>query len=836
MIMIIKIFSLMPLGRFESTHSCTHHHVRSSRVRPAQFPNSHSLARQTTRSTFGFRTALTFKTFEMSLVVRPQRAKKAVDYAALANGSVEDAEEPPPPQPGGKGKRKLEETGASSEASAPAGEGPTKGGAQASKAAKGKAPASKAPSKGKASKAPAGGAPALVIDRDTDLEPLSPETQAKLLALFREAEDQTARWRPPAQTLLASIRSKMVVRAEQSYEYSMTRTDWVRGDEPGQGRIERTEELYTRTETADMALLRILNPAATHSIFAYRHTDLLVTHVRSCNARKTTGSGGGGGGGGASSDTGVVREASHIHILGDESLTSVLLKKEYTSYGSKVGGKALERVLRSAGIPVYGDSEQTWYFPLMLAIANDARDKGWLNNEAATVTQFTQLRAALRRVQSAQGIASTTNAVAPGFSLFEWRPKCDYLPHGSQKKKTASFDANETLKAALRGLGIVLERKAPKRMALSSAQAAHAATVVGGAQTEGESAPLAFFDGRIMVPAEAFRLVLDCLANMKETRAFSPATRLQRALIVAVPVVARSWLAASADPSLHKRIDMVTGNHNRKLALTTLCQVLRRPKFSLVESLSFGSGIKLGKKGVATFAAACPHLKSFTWLRPPSGRDLEQIMQSCPNIQDLSCGTWDVPPVRVAALINQYGGQLRQLDLNPPGAYQRFYVSNSMVRAIGDNCTNLLSLSLSNQECVRDHIEPGLACDGLSEDSVIHMLNRCTRLTRLELWKTRRIGARTLQAIVGHLRATPRTTALSTLIVRDLPVFEYATPEAAALLNEFNELLDSFTCRPAPLTGTPSNEALPPILQYGVNYNETGVFSPGYDSDEYGDY
>ena len=66
----------------------------------------------------------------MSLVVRPKRAnKKAIDYAQLANGSmsVEDADESPPPQSAGNGKRKLEPTGGSS------------------KAPKGKAPAGKAP-------------------------------------------------------------------------------------------------------------------------------------------------------------------------------------------------------------------------------------------------------------------------------------------------------------------------------------------------------------------------------------------------------------------------------------------------------------------------------------------------------------------------------------------------------------------------------------------------------------------------------------------------------------------------------------------------------------------
>ena len=49
----------------------------------------------------------------MSLVVRPKRAnKKAIDYAQLANGSmsVEDADESPPPQSAGNGKRKLEPT------------------------------------------------------------------------------------------------------------------------------------------------------------------------------------------------------------------------------------------------------------------------------------------------------------------------------------------------------------------------------------------------------------------------------------------------------------------------------------------------------------------------------------------------------------------------------------------------------------------------------------------------------------------------------------------------------------------------------------------------------
>ena len=154
----------------------------------------------------------------MSLVVRPKRAnKKAIDYAQLANGSmsVEDADESPPPQSAGNGKRKLEPTGGSS------------------KAPKGKAPAGKAPA--------AVPAPALLIDRDTDLEPLSPEIQAKLLALFREADDLTARWRPTAQTLLASIRSKMVVRAEQSNEYTRTVSRFAPGEE-----MVRTEELSFR--------------------------------------------------------------------------------------------------------------------------------------------------------------------------------------------------------------------------------------------------------------------------------------------------------------------------------------------------------------------------------------------------------------------------------------------------------------------------------------------------------------------------------------------------------------------------------------------------------------
>ena len=741
----------------------------------------------------------------MSLVVRPKRAnKKAIDYAQLANGSmsVEDADESPPPQSAGNGKRKLEPTGGSS------------------KAPKGKAPAGKAPA--------AVPAPALLIDRDTDLEPLSPEIQAKLLALFREADDLTARWRPTAQTLLASIRSKMVVRAEQSNEYTRTVSRFA----PKSFEMVRTEELYTRTETADIALLRILNPAAIQSAFASRHADLLFTNVRSSDTRKVPDSGGGG----ASSDAvGAVREATHVHILGDESLTSVLLKREHVSYGSKVGGKSLERALRGAGVSVYGASEQAWYFPLLLAAANDTRDKGWLNDEAATTTKFSRLRATLRRIQSAQGTASMIHTVAPGFSLFDFHPRCDYDPYNrsSQKnKKAGKSDASEALKAALRGLGVVFERKAPKRMALTAAQAAHATSVVAGAQTEGETAPLAFLDGRVMVPAETFRLVLECMTEVKETRTSPLETGLQRALIVAVPVVARSWLAASADPALHTRLDVVTGSNNRKLALTTLCQVLRRPKFELVESLSFGKGIKLGKKGAATFAAACPRLKAFTWVQPPSYGDLVQVLESCPGIQDLGFGTWEICPALVARLITKYGGRLLSLDLNPKSAYTKYYVSSSIVRAVADNCRQLQSLTLGNMSCMRDHYEPRMACDGLSEDATIHLLNRCTSLKHLELLRTQRVGARTLQALVGQLRTVPRTTALSSLVVHELPVFEYATPEATGLTGELRELLDKFTCKPAPRVGEPPASAqLRPAEPSAVSLNEYGHIE-----DEYSDY
>ena len=105
---------------------------------------------------------------------------------------------------------------------------------------------------------------------------------------------------------------------------------------------------------------------------------------------------------------------------------------------------------------------------------------------------------------------------------------------------------------------------------------------------------------------------------------------------------------------------------------------------------------------------------------------------------------------------------------------------------------------------------------------MIHLLNRCTRLTRLELWKTQRIGVRTLQAIVGRLRTTPRTTALKELIVRDLPVLKYATAETMALHAELDELLDKFVCTPAPMPGPPADGPLPAVQQNRVNYNETG--------------
>ena len=247
-----------------------------------------------------------------------------------------------------------------------------------------------------------------------------------------------------------------------------------------------------------------------------------------------------------------------------------------------------------------------------------------------------------------------------------------------------ALDGTPALLDALSRMGVVTVAKVRADSKLSKIEAARASKAVAGLSTAGLLEGFSFCGGAVTVPNEAFALVLKCLgweqpsafamgsraARPRQARIYSryrsqgPGSLLGRELLLVVPRVAKSWLAAAQDPALHKSLEWIPST----ATMTTIIQVLQRPKFSLVERLCFSKRMKLGPSTSKMFKNAVPNLRhvdaGITDSQCHATVEVFDLLLECaPNLESLAVDTWNLSTTQFCDAARRISTNLRDLHV-----------------------------------------------------------------------------------------------------------------------------------------------------------------------------
>lgn len=143
----------------------------------------------------------------------------------------------------------------------------------------------------------------------------------------------------------------------------------------------------------------------------------------------------------------------------------------------------------------------------------------------------------------------------------------------------------------------------------------------------------------IHLPEDSFSPILKYLTGKEITHSTS--------------LVSKSWLSASRNPVLWEALDKSSGltNSNKKLNMTALQNLLRRPQFACLKQLMMPqNALKLSAKSIKQLAQLCPHLELFSvgyhtrGLTGPKTKDedLIAIAENFSNLNAVHTHMWSI--------------------------------------------------------------------------------------------------------------------------------------------------------------------------------------------------
>jgi len=125
-----------------------------------------------------------------------------------------------------------------------------------------------------------------------------------------------------------------------------------------------------------------------------------------------------------------------------------------------------------------------------------------------------------------------------------------------------------------------------------------------------------------------------------------------RQIVLYASLVSKSWLAASRNPLLWETLDNSCGltNANKKLNMTALQNLLRRPQFGRLKHLTMPhNALKLSAKSIKQLSQLCPHLESFsvgyaTNITGPKmkGADLIGVVETFSKLNAIHTHMWSI--------------------------------------------------------------------------------------------------------------------------------------------------------------------------------------------------
>lgn len=126
-----------------------------------------------------------------------------------------------------------------------------------------------------------------------------------------------------------------------------------------------------------------------------------------------------------------------------------------------------------------------------------------------------------------------------------------------------------------------------------------------------------------------------------------------REVVHCVSFVSKAWMSASRNPGLWETLDKSSGltNSNKKLNMTALQNLLRRPQFANLKHLMMPRhALKLSPKGIKQLAQLCPLLELFSVGYSTHGvagpktkdEDLIAIAETFPNLNAIHTHMWSI--------------------------------------------------------------------------------------------------------------------------------------------------------------------------------------------------
>lgn len=115
--------------------------------------------------------------------------------------------------------------------------------------------------------------------------------------------------------------------------------------------------------------------------------------------------------------------------------------------------------------------------------------------------------------------------------------------------------------------------------------------------------------------------------------------------------VNKAWLAASRQPILWQCLDESCGltNASKKLNMTALLNILRRPMFADLKHFMLPSSVKLSAKSIKQMSQICPHLQSFSlgydthfFGAKPKDADLIAVAENFPKLNTIHTHMWSI--------------------------------------------------------------------------------------------------------------------------------------------------------------------------------------------------
>ena len=230
--------------------------------------------------------------------------------------------------------------------------------------------------------------------------------------------------------------------------------------------------------------------------------------------------------------------------------------------------------------------------------------------------------------------------------------------------------------------------------------------------------------------------------------------------------------------------------------MTSFLQVLSKPQFANLKSLSLIPKIKIGKKLITQISQCCPNLQEINvgfpeanaWTRVfPTNHTMIKIAETIPNLTTIGFSMWSVTNIGIRGMVHKFVGSnilcLRIHGTNPN------YLSDTTIKQVAASCVNLKEFTYNVHQFSYNPTK-----DYLSESGIITLVTNCRQLEQLTLDGTKNVGIDAYETILS-LSNRPDTRnnkrlRLKKICVTQGAVYLFMSQRGVAICRQLSELID----------------------------------------------